>query len=401
MIYGEDRPFPPDIRVEKEIDTLSRVGHKVTVLAKRIPNTAARAENIYSNSSRVKRVVLRKPLIFEEFWRLISLQNLNWAPHLVKFVEEDRPDVIHVHDFNLVPTALHVCRGFKIPLIADLHENMPAARKVSRLALKPIPRLLSAIAFNYYLWKWYEFRTLPKCDRVIVVVPEAAKRLYKYGIPESKIVLVSNTEDETTFKVKPEIIDPEIMKKYHSNWVVSYIGGLGQHRGLDTTIKAITEAAKEIPDLMLLIVGARENTEKYQLLNLIKRLGADNWIDVIEWQPFDQINSYIMISQACLVPYNNFEHTQTTVPHKLFQYMICAKPVVVSDCRPLARIVNETQSGLVFKAGNSMNLAKKLIQLYNDPKTAAKMGMQGKAAALGPYSWRHDAKRLADMYANF
>ena len=50
MIYGEDRPFPPDIRVEKEIDTLSRVGHKVTVLAKRIPNTAARAENIYSNN---------------------------------------------------------------------------------------------------------------------------------------------------------------------------------------------------------------------------------------------------------------------------------------------------------------------------------------------------------------
>ena len=41
MIYGENRPFPPDIRVEKEIKALSTVGHDVTVLAKRIPHSAS------------------------------------------------------------------------------------------------------------------------------------------------------------------------------------------------------------------------------------------------------------------------------------------------------------------------------------------------------------------------
>ena len=397
MIYGENRPFPPDIRIEKEISALCSAGHQISVLASRIPKNAPVEEALVPHRAVVRRITITQPTLIERLSQVFLLQYPNWIEHLENFIKRYSPDLLHVHDLYLLPTTLRASRRHGLPVIADLHENLPAARRAYRSAQKPLQRLISAIIYNYHLWRWHEARALRKCAKCIVVVPEAAQRLYKYGIPKGKVVIVSNTEDETTFQIKPDGIDPEIVSRFSSHWTVSYIGGQGPHRGLDTTIRAIPQAAKEIPNLLLIIVGVDKNNCN-RLMDLIKRNGAANWVDVIEWQPFDRIKSFISASQVCLVPHNNFEHTQTTVPHKLFQYMICGKPVIVSDCKPLSRIVNEAQCGLVFKAGHSTDLAKKLVKLYNEPQLSGKMGANGMSSALGPYAWRHDAKRLTDMY---
>jgi glycosyltransferase involved in cell wall biosynthesis len=99
-----------------------------------------------------------------------------------------------------------------------------------------------------------------------------------------------------------------------------------------------------------------------------------------------------------LVPHNDSEHTQTTVPHKLFQYMIAGKPVIVSDVRPLKRIIEETHSGLVFKANDPRSLAQALINLCYTPGLGEQSGHNGRQASTGPYAWRHDARRLINLY---
>ncbi len=76
-----------------------------------------------------------------------------------------------------------------------------------------------------------------------------------------------------------------------------------------------------------------------------------------------------------------------------------SKPVLVSSCKPLARIVEETLCGLIFEADNSGDLASKLLELYQEPQQSKTLGMNGYRAATGRYAWRHDAKRLTDMYA--
>jgi len=399
MIYSENRPFPPDIRVEKEVKALCAKGHRISLLAPRVPSNAKQEEKLYNDQVTIRRVHIDKPNLYGRLSQIFLLEYPNWIHHLSGFIAQYSPEVLHVHDLYLLPTSLQVGRSAGLPVIADLHENMPAARKAYRSGLKPLKKLVYAVAFNYTIWRWHEARALRKCAKCIVVVPEAAERLFLYGIPKDRIVIVSNTEDETTFTVNPESIDPEIVEKYRLRWIVCYVGGIGPHRGIDTAIRAIPQAAKEISNLLLLIVGAKKNDQQ-KLMDLVKRNGAENWVDIIGWQPFDQIKGYILASKVCLVPHNNFEHTQTTVPHKLFQYMICGRPVIVSDCRPLSRIVKETKSGLVFKAGNSKDLAMQLVKLYNEPQILNKMGTEGRSSALGPYAWRHDSKRLTDMYSD-
>ena len=297
----------------------------------------------------------------------------------------------------MVPTVIKVAKIYDIPVVADLHENMPAALVAYRSQSPPLEKSISAILLNYRLWRWHEARNLIKCARVIVVVPEAAERLKYYGIQEDKIVVVSNTEDETTFRFDPKEADPEIIDKYKESWMISYVGGIGPHRGLDTLLKAIPCACSQIPGLKLTIIGARG---KY--LDIIKKevnkLGIGDSVEIIGWQPFEKVNSYVQASKVCLIPHNDFEHTQTTVPHKLFQYMICARPVLVSNCRPLKRIVEEAQSGCVFEANDSQDLGRQLVYMYNHPEELVQMGLNGQRAALGKYAWRHDAQRLVEMY---
>jgi glycosyltransferase involved in cell wall biosynthesis len=105
-----------------------------------------------------------------------------------------------------------------------------------------------------------------------------------------------------------------------------------------------------------------------------------------------------LISQICLVPHNDYEHTQTTIPHKLFQYMLCQKAVLVSDCAPLKRVVGETGFGKTFKASDPKDMAEKLIQMRNDGDELNQQGERGYLAAITQYTWAKDAEALVRVY---
>lgn len=395
MIHLYGNGFPPEIRLEKEAAALVAAGHTVSVFTHMRKGEAG--EEIVAPGLKVVRVEMPPPGRLRRTISLFTLQFPEIARPLEDFIAKYKPDVLHVHDIYKLPTILRVARRRRIPVVADLHENVPAAIKAYKAHATPLQKLKRSIVENYYLWQWHEARSLKRCAGVLVVVPEATDRLRGYGVNPGRIVVVSNTEDETTFSRERFAPDASIAEAYGEFWMASYIGGVGAHRGLDTAIRATARIGDRIPGFRLLIVGAKRN-QQMELRRLAESAGAAEKVEVIGWQPFDRVMSYMMSSRVCLVPHNLSEHTDTTVPHKLFQYMVCEKPILVSSCRPLQRIVSETGSGLVFKADDADDMAEKLVAMYADPEGIRAMGVRGRAAALGKYAWRHDAQKLLDMY---
>ncbi len=396
-IHFYNRSFPPEIRLEKESRALIKEGHKITVLTQKMLASELEYEQ-YEKNFNIFRAQIRKPGLLSWIISKFTFFNKEYVSALRHFIEEYKPDVLHVHDFNQVPTALKIAKQYDIPVVADLHENMPAALLAFRSKYAPIKKILHSILYNYYVWRYQQARFLPQCAGILVVVPEAADVLISLGVPREKIIAICNTEDETTFKIKPEQSDQSIINKYKNYWTISYVGGLSAERGLDTVIKALPFARDNIPNLKLLVVGS-QGKQSEEIYSWASRVSVDDIVDVVGWQPFSMVNSYVMASKICLVPHNEFEHTHTTVPHKLFQYMICAKPVLVSSCRPLRRIVEDAQSGVVFRANNAKDLADKLVYMYENPAALKEMGFNGKAAALDKYAWRNEAKKLVEFYA--
>lgn len=398
MILDVERGFPPDIRVEKEACALIKAGFEVSLLTQRSDAKQAAYEKLDYGLEIYRSEIQSQQNFFHKVLASVTLVRKGWFSAIDNFVKKVRPDVLHAHDFTIVPTALKIAKKYHLSLIADLHENMPAALVAYRSTLDPLRKLRSSIINNYYLWRWHEKLALRNCSRIIVVVPEAAERiLNNYNIPREKVCIVSNTEDEITFSASG--LDEKIIQQYKESWAAIYIGGIGPHRGMDTAIRAATLAGKNIPDFKLLIVGIQGPKQRQQIMQIAEKANASNYLELIDWVPSNKVNSYIAASKVCLVPHNDFEHTNTTVPHKLFQYMIMKKPVIVSSCTPLKRIVEDTGSGLVFNANNSESLTDCLIRLYKDGnELAEKYGENGHHAALGKYSWKNDSGRLVTMY---
>jgi len=398
MVLIKSRPYPPDVRVDKEIGSLCEAGHEVFVFARTMGTERPGREALIPEKAWVDRYDLPKLGAIPRFRSDVTFRYPEWEGYLARFITENRIDVLHVHNLLHIPLALRVAEEFGLPLVADLHENQPAAFRVYRRDMPFLRRMGNALAKNDTLYRWMEARVLRRCKKILVVVPEAAERLERIGIPCSDIVVVGNTEDETTFPLsRTEDRQHPAIRDGASSWTVSYIGNLGPHRGIDTMLKAIPLLSDRIPGFRFLVVGARGKGRE-QVLDQASRLGIRKEVEVLEWVPFEQVCGYILSSRVGIIPHNDFEHTQTTVPHKLFQIMLCQRPVLVSSCRPLRRIVEETGAGIVFRADDPRDLADKLLWMHAHQSALKEMGIRGRKAALGPYAWKRDASRLTRVY---
>lgn len=394
--------YPPDIRVRKEARALLEEGHSVTLLCH-----LGADEPAFETVEGVD--VRRKPLqhahsgvsgFLAGTAYMITHVHHPWAEAINRVCEASDIDVIHVHDLPLVKTALEVARPRGIRVIADLHENWPEAVRQYRRSdgwrryVQEPTYLLSTLALPIWRWKRLERTCVRRVDHVITVVEEAKTHYVRdCGVVPEKVSVVSNVVSLDQFDV--EDVAP---KPIDGDFVLSYVGTLGgKHRGLEAVIEAMPEICAKIPEARLLIVGSGSDYE-HRLRALCQELGVRDHVDFTGWVDFEEVPSYITASDVCLVPHASTAHTETTVPHKLFQYMALGKPTIVTDVAPLKRIVEETGCGLVVPAGDSAAMADAALSLAADSERAVSLGERGRQAVAETYNWQSESTKLTALY---
>jgi glycosyltransferase involved in cell wall biosynthesis len=384
------RDFPPDIRVEKETRALLQAGHRVVIVCE---NLKGRPRHGEWKGALIIRLNI-PPFIPRRLFYLplyLTFYDPFWARVLSRVAERHHIDAFHVHDLPMAGTTLTVGKRMGLHVILDFHENYPAS---VRLMFEISPSLWRRLMYSdTHRWELYEKRCAMEADRVIVVVEEGRDRLVARGIPWDKIMVVSNTVDVDYFSSLS--VPANLGYEPKDDFVISYVGGFAKDRGLDLAIEAMPEVIEAIPNARLLLVGDGGN--RPELEALAKNLGLADKVAFTGWQSFHKIPAYVGLSDVCLVPHLSNPQRETTIPHKLFQYMGLGKPVVVSSCRPLKRIVEETGSGLIFEAGNSKALAETIVSL-KEQERRWQLGSRGKEAVLKKYNWRKEADKLLGLY---
>jgi glycosyltransferase involved in cell wall biosynthesis len=377
-----DHEFPPDIRVENEIEALSEAGHEIHLACFTRKN---RPENEKNETCHIHRkaisglvykssvAALTFPVYFK-FWR-------KFIRHLMR---EFRIDAIHVHDLPLTEVAAGICRQNNIPLTVDLHENWPAYLRISKHTQSLAGRLLSPNK----RWVDYEKKSLAAADHIIVVVREAAQRLIMVGLDPDRIKVVSNTLNLKHFRITPK-------EKSGDDIILFYAGGLTYHRGLQVVIQAMAEIAQ--PKIKCWILG--EGSYKTELENLVSTLGLEEQVIFKGWQPYEKMTEMMMEADYTLIPHLRSDHTDSTIPHKLFQYMYAKKPVIASNCIPIERIISETNSGYIYPSARFENLARILQNLNEVEKN--ELGYNGARWVQQKYNWNQDSSVLIEIYSNY
>ena len=218
-----DKTFPPDPRVENEAISLVNAGHEVFLFCLKYANEDIE-ETI--NGIKVKRYLSNK-IIYKLSALVYTLPFYSWImSHKIRhFLNSFNIDVIHIHDMQIGEAALRA-NNQKLPLVLDLHDNMPEnIRYYPHLQKFPGKQLISLRK-----WKEKEVELIDKVNKICTVSQEFIDEILgRTKISSDKIVLVPNTVRKSFYL--DARLDDAVLNKYKDHFVLLYFGDIALRRG--------------------------------------------------------------------------------------------------------------------------------------------------------------------------
>jgi glycosyltransferase involved in cell wall biosynthesis len=378
--------YPWDVRVEKISLTLAAAGHE-TVIVSRNRTGLPRWESLQPLLS-----IRRLPIGWTTFDR--NLANFPaffspwWLHAIVSTVRRHNLDVILVRDLPLTAAALIAGRITGRPVIMDMAENYPAMLQATR-DLVP-PDLVDQIARNPNLLRRLERAVVPRVDGILVVSEASRQRVATLTAGRVPIWVVGNTPRLTAgaSRVRSELA--ERMRNHHG-LILLYVGLMDAKRGLDVLIRALPRIRDTQPDVLAVIVGKGPMLEPMRAL--VRELGLERHVWLPGWIDASEVPALVAAADIGIIPHFVNEHTNSTIPNKIYDYMAGELPVVVTHCQTLREIVEQYHCGRVCADRDPRALADAVLSLA-DPHVREQLGAAGRRAILETFNWDRDAEVL-------
>ncbi len=386
-----DKVFPPDPRVENEAIELIKVGHEVFLFCL---TYGGEADQETINQIQVKRYISNKfDYKMSALAYTVPFYSLIMKKKIADFLAKNKIEAIHIHDIRIAEAVFLANKKRKLPVVLDLHDNMPEVMKFYPHLQKFPGKLL----ISPEKWKQKEEVFIKKADKIITVSQEFVDELInRTKIERGKVILVPNTIRKSFYNSFE--LNDEIVKKYKESFVILYLGDTHVRRGLLTAIKSIKKLKEQIPNVKLVIVGT--NTTDYILKEEVEKLNIKEFVDFEGWQNVSLFPSYIEASAICISPlHRNIQH-DVAYANKLFQYMSLGKPVLVSNAIAQKNLIEKINGGLVHIEKNVEDFESKILELYYNPDLREELGSNGECFVKNEFTWDKTSKGLIDLYNN-
>ena len=384
-----DASFPPDPRVENEAVSLVNAGHEVFLFCLKYADEKS-DENI--NGIEIKRYKSNKiEYKLSALAYTVPFYTFLMQRKIHQFIKETKIDALHIHDIRIAQAVFNANKKFHLPVVLDLHDNMPEVMKL----YPHLQKFPGKYIISPKKWKQKEEEFIRKASKVISVSPEFIDTLQtRLPSEKKKFILVPNTIRASFFE--NYTVDNTIIEKYKNNFVILYLGDTHIRRGLQTAISSVEKLKDKIPNIKLVIVG--KNTTDIILKEQVADLKIQDFVDFEGWQNVSLFQSYILSSDVCISPlHRNLQH-DVAYANKIFQYMSLAKPLLVSDAIAQRRLVEKTNSGLVHQEKNVNDFTDKILQLFSNEQLRTELGENGKNFVRNEFSWEQTSKKLLHLY---
>lgn len=380
-----DNEYPTDIRIQHQIKSLNKNCFDVIVFSLRyskdVPEMEIRDNLIIYRyyikktlANKLKSTVLRLPfytdLLYLKIQKLVSKFNINLY-------------AIQVCDLPLTNLGLKLKEANRAKLIIDFREPYPCYLLQARHTKKMFGGYLYAPS----LWNKYEQYALNNADKIICVIDEAKDRYNKKY--HQKISVIPNVVDLDDFQSIEHVIYEKLI-----GFNIVHFGEVTRLRGCDDVIAAIQHLKNIIPNITYNIVGNGDYVEtlnqRVKLLRLEDHVKFWGWVDYrIGCNIISQCDAGIISSTKC-------DHTDNTIPNKLFHYMMLQKPIIASNCIPVNRILKECNCGVTYS--NIKELINSIINVYYNKSLSCTMGKNGQTSIENIYNWNAIGKHYSENF---
>ena len=228
----------------------------------------------------------------------------------------------------------------------------------------------------YALEKW----ACRSAQRVNVLTPAFQDDIERRGLATSdKIVFVPNGADIEAFV--PESRDNAARKQFGwgDRFVAMYAGAHGRANALSQLVEA-AELLRDRPDILIACMG--DGPERTKLEAEASRRGLEN-IRFYGPQPKAAMPAIVNASDAGIAVLQNNPTFKTVYPNKVFDYMSCARPVLLGIDGVARKLVCEqAAAGIFAEPENAQAIADALRTLADSPGECSRMGISGRQWVL-------------------
>lgn len=269
----------------------------------------------------------------------------------------------------------------KIPWILETNAPLFYEAKMDRESV-----LLSGLA------RRIEIQAYRRCD-VLVCVSEALKEIVvrESSISPEKVIVMPNGVDTQFFN--PERHTP---RRVFDGLTLGFVGSLVTWQRLDLLLEAMRDLREEGLDLSLVVVGSGPMKKAWEAH--AQRLGSSSSVAFVGKVPWSEVPQYIAGFDLGYSGQASLQIGKMYLsPLKLYEYMAMAKPVVASAFEDAQRVVQEGETGFLFRAGNKDDLKGALFKAYQLPRTALpEMGRKARKEIVTNHSWTARVRKVTE-----
>jgi glycosyltransferase involved in cell wall biosynthesis len=367
--------LPFDARIHKEISSLVRAGHEVTLIgyAKTIGKKQVHEEKgfrqIWYPFKEVRENSVRGKL--QLGWRAVRLGFQIYRATLLTSA-----DVYHSHEAYPLPVCFLSAKLRRKKLVYDAHELYQENGWFGPLTME---RLF-----------------IHKAEAVINVNEARAEVLrQRYGLSQQTIVMncpskwipQRSPRLRTMLNIRPE----EVVVIYHG-------GFYPKERALDELVRAASLLPKNV---RVVILGFDSKGGRAILQELIAALHLPDRVHILDPIPPSELVEFATGADIGIIPQVLVSDNQRFAnPNKLFEYMASQLAVVATDTPTITPIVCGLGLGEVFSEAKAAEISKAIMKFLQVPGYLQACKQASRRAAEEVFFWEKEEEKLLTLYAN-
>lgn len=368
ILFIRSNPCNPDTRVQKEANSLLKLGTNVSILAwdRDSAHDSTQIQKLENGDIVVNRIGI-KALYGVGLKTLFALVKFQIREFCYLLKHRKNIDILHACDFDTALPALCIAKIFGKKLVYDIFDYYVDAYNVPKI-LKPLIKALDSFVINH-------------CD-LCIICSEARIRQIVPANPKN-LLIIHNAPDELVAKDKflLRIKNPDSVK-------IAYIGSLGRERHIEDLLEVVAEDMNfelHIGGFGILETLVKEYAAKYP--NII-------YYGKIPYEQTLQIEMRCDVMVALYEVGNNRNH-HFAAPNKFYESLMLGKPVVMIKGSGMSDIIREKNLGEVIEF--SKDSLRKAIYALKNTDSSEKIARR-KKIYKDNYSWTIMQERLLHSY---
>lgn len=285
---------------------------------------------------------------------------------LVALKEAGVPVIVRLSDFGMLCPEQHMLRDGSVCRLCITDGLRSSIRY--RCVHKSFSVSAMACASTWY-WRWRKYFDL--VDRFIVPSSIMGEEMVQGGYDPSRIVVLP------TF-VQAGLFNADGTRERY----IAHVGRLAPEKGVHILLEAYARLLRQegLGDIELHIAGGGEDAYASEIIARGRSISPQvRFLGMLDTEALRNMLSGAMLSVVPSMWYEN-------CPNSILESLAAGTPVVASNLGSMAEMLGGTDAGLLFRPGDSHDLANQLESVLRGPDTLAHMSRAARELAETRYS---------------